>query len=71
MAKLQIRPLARVVEDEVLVLEVHLVVDVLVEHHRRLCRLHVVVIVHLDEEVDHVEDVQHEELVLEGISPPY
>ena len=61
---MRIPPLARVVEDEV-----H--VEVLVVHHRRLCRLHVVVLVHLDEVVHDEVDVHHEELVLEGISPPY
>ena len=48
--------------------EVH--VEVLVDDHRRLCRLHFVVRIHLEEVVDHEEDVQHEELVLEGISAP-
>ena len=61
---MRIPPLARVVEDEV-----H--VEVLVDDHRRLCRLHVVVLFHLNEVVDHGEDVHHEELVLEGISVPY
>ena len=48
--------------------EVH--VEVLVDDHRRLCRLHIHVLFHLEEVVDHEEDVQHEELVLEGISAP-
>ena len=46
------------VEDEVLFLVVHLVLEVLDQNHRRLCRLHVVLL-HLNE------------LVHEGISPPY
>jgi hypothetical protein len=50
--------LARVVEDEVLFVDEDLDLEVLVEHHRRLCRLHVVLF-HLNE------------LVHEGISAPY